>query len=354
MTEKQRKFEELSPKVKEIIQSAAINNDLDSLRKDAALTDEQFIKYVMEMVVPIRLSFKWIGIERRVGTEQQMAVAETLHADVDMHRTVRKLYNTDDRRWAGIKNVRNEAVRYWIKSTIDYPPEKGIRLLRRCRYQEFRQTMETFHQRLYDEVEILNPQLPDIIRESERLLGSSFDPNCYPDTFTGQFDMTYSFPSVEAALSIKEMNPQHWIDECSRVRENLDEAFHKAEELFVKELSDLTGHLAERLTTEGKDGKPATLRASSVANIYEFIERIHNLNVCVPEDVSKLVSQMEQALGESSAETLRKDREWAQSVAENMNKIKEQADKLLVRQQADKEHRINERHVRIRRTSKIA
>jgi hypothetical protein len=230
----QNSFPQMSEKVQDEINRLSIGDDLKTLRQDVNVSDEDFIKFLREMMTPVRLSTKWVGNERMIDQRHQRRVAETLDADAEAIRTVTKLYDFSHPRWKRIKRIKSDAYNLWTRMSIDYPPEDGIRLIRRELIGEFVKNLDSLRAELQEAAVELNTQFEDIIAEGKLRRGVAFKREDYPDTLLGAFDIKYSFPSVECASEIRALNPQLWMKECAQLRENLDEALHRAETVYLE------------------------------------------------------------------------------------------------------------------------
>ena len=82
------------------------------------------------------------------------------------------------------------------------------------------------------------------------------------------------------------------------------EAVELAEQTFAEELSQLVGHLAERLSGS-VDGKPKVFRDSAISNLNEFFERFQHLSIGSNEDLDQLVENARQVISGVDPQDLR-------------------------------------------------
>jgi hypothetical protein len=60
----------------------------------------------------------------------------------------------------------------------------------------------------------------------------------------GLFEVSYDFPSVEPPDYLRQLSPQLYAQEASRVAARFEEAIQLAEQAFTEELSKLVSRLA--------------------------------------------------------------------------------------------------------------
>jgi lipid II:glycine glycyltransferase (peptidoglycan interpeptide bridge formation enzyme) len=341
----QNTFPQMSEKVQNEIDKLSIGNDLKSLRQDANVSDEDFIKFLRNMMTPVKLSTKWVGNERMIDRKHQQQVAETLDADAEAIRTVTKLYDFNHPRWKRIKKVKNDAYNLWTRYSIDYPPEDGIRLIRRELIGTFVTELDKFRAELQEAAVELNTQFDEIISEGKLRRGVAFKREDYPGDLLNSFDIKYSFPSVECASEIRTLNPQLWMQECAQFRENLDEALYKAEAVYLERMSEMIDTLLDKLQPDSDGGKKI-LRESAVENIAEFIDTFRKTNIGANDKIQELVQKLEAATGTTTAEVLRRSREAAKRVTESLSKLRDEIQQTQMVEEEARIKRIGLRKVR--------
>jgi hypothetical protein len=335
----------MSDDVQEAIEHYSLNGDLASLRQDSRVSDEDFIKFVRNMMTPVQFQSKWVGQERKVDIKYQIKVAETLNADTEATRTVTKLYDFNNDRWRAIKSIRNKAHDLWTRMSIDYPPQDGIRLIRRELIEEFRTQFDRLRAELHEAAVELNAQYDDIIAEAQARRGVAFKREDYPDNLLNSFDISYRFPSIECAAEIKTLNPQLWTDECARFRENLDEALHKAESLYLDNMEEMIALLLDKLKPN-PDGTKKIFRDSAITNITEFIDQFRKTNIGAGDRIEKLVSKLDEITKDTSASALRHSKETARRISEHLEMLKEEIKQTQLVEDQERLTRLSARKIR--------
>ena len=90
------------------------------------------------------------------------------------------------------------------------------------------------------------------------------------------------------------------------------------------------GHLSERISGAGEDGKPKVFRDSAVDNLSDFFERFRSLNVRSNDQLDALVAQAQQAVRGVGAQDLRDSGDLRQRVASELSRVQSALDGMLV------------------------
>ena len=101
-----------------------------------------------------------------------------------------------------------------------------------------------------------------------------------------------------------------------------------AEQAFADELSQLVGHLAERLS-EQPDGSAKVFRDSAVNNLLEFFDRFQRLNIRSNEQLENLVQQARSVVDGKQPNALRTSEEMRQQVVRDLTRVEASLDGWL-------------------------
>lgn len=289
---------------------------------------DEAVRRLRSEMAPVRLSFTWFGINKSLNAEQKARAAATFEADAPFVSAAKKLWDTKTPAFRAVSAVRTKIIESWRGMSLPFP-EPGVRLLRRDQVETFLSLMTDYRIELADAVAELDRHYADLREAAARQLGDLFDPNDYPATLTGLFDVTWDFPNVEPPGYLLAMSPRLYRDEQRRVRERFDEAVRLAEEAFVAEFGRLVAHLTERLGTEA-DGSPRVFRDSAMGNLGEFFERFRQLDVRSNEQLDALVSEAQRIVRGIGPQDLRDRRELRQHVADRLGRVRTELDTLVV------------------------
>jgi hypothetical protein len=146
-----------------------------------------------------------------------------------------------------------------------------------------------YREALHRAVAALDEHYAELKATARRRLGQLYNPNDYPPSLQGLFEVDWDWPSVEPPDYLLQLSPASYEQERSRVAARFEEAVHLAEQALVAELAKLVTHLTERLTNS--DGEKKIFRDSAVKNLVEFFERFKELNVGSNQDLDELVAR---------------------------------------------------------------
>ena len=160
-------------------------------------------------------------------------------------------------------------------------------------------------------------------------LGRLYNPADYPDTLIGLFKIEHDFPSVEPPEYLRELSPELYRQEQSRVTARFEETVRLTEEAFLAEFGRLVSHLTDRLSGND-DGKPKVFRDSAVENLSEFFQRFRTLNVRSSQQLDELVEQSQRIVRGIAPQSLRDNQFLRQQVAAQLSGVQATLDGLMV------------------------
>ena len=134
---------------------------------------------------------------------------------------------------------------------------------------------------------------------------------------------------MEPPEYLRQLSPQLYQQEATRVSARFDEAVQLAEQAFTEELSKLVSHLTERLSG-ADDGKPKIFRDSVVENLREFFDRFRHLNIRSDVQLDDLVGQAQRVIRGVEPQQLRDNQAVRQEVAAQLSSVQSVLDGLLV------------------------
>ena len=276
----------------------------------------------------VRQSLVWLGVRKSLSADQTAQAADTFGAERQYLSAGKKLLDTRHPAFRAVTAVRSRILGYWKGMTLPFP-EPGIRLIRQDRLDTFNAHMSELQGDLREAVEQLDQHYADLQAAARHRLGSLFNPSDYPPSLQGLFHVAWDFPSVEPPDYLRQLNPDLYQQECQRMQQRFDEAVQLAEQAFMDELSQLVGHLTERLTGQ-VDGKPKVFRDSAVENLTEFFQRFRRLNIRSNDQLDQLVDQCQRVVRNVDPRDLRDSRGLRQSVAQKLTSVQQSLEALLV------------------------
>lgn len=280
------------------------------------------------LMAAVRLSFIWFGVKKTLTQEQKSQAADTFGAEGDYLSAAKKLLDTSHPAFRAVSSAKSRTIAYWRGISLPYP-EPGIRLIRQDDIPTFTVQLTTLQADLAEAVEALSNQYQELKTAARKRLGRLYSSADYPATLVGLFEVSYDFPSVEPPDYLRQLSPQLYAQEASRVAARFEEAVQLAEQAFTEELSKLVSHLTERLAGSD-DGKPKVFRDSAVENLQEFFSRFRHLNVRSSHELDELVGQAQRIVRGVQPQALRDNQSLRQELATQLSGVQSVLDGMLV------------------------
>lgn len=275
----------------------------------------------------VRLHIRWPGVRKSLGRSQKQQAATTFAAEANSVTISKKLLDTSHPAFRVATTVRSQAVKYWKSNTLPYI-EPGVRLLRRIDTQTFEVFMTSVQGELADAVQSLERHYGELIDQARDRLGELFDASDYEASLSDLFAIDWDYPSSSPPDYLLQLSPQLYQRECERMQARFEDSVAIAEQAFAEELSQLVGHLAERLNGQ-PDGSAKVFRDSAVNNLVEFFDRFQRLNIRSNDQLDQLVEQARSVIGGNQAGALRTSGDLRQRVARDLTRIEASLDGWL-------------------------
>ncbi|OYP33980.1 hypothetical protein [Rhodopirellula sp. MGV] len=277
--------------------------------------------------IAVRMQIRWPGVRKSLSREHQQQAANTFSAETKSVSISKKLLDTSHPAFRAATGVRSNAIKYWKQSTLPYI-EPGIRLLHRKDMQTFELCMTSLKSDLVDAVDKLSLQYEEMIHQARERLGNLFDSADYTANVSDLFAIDWEYPSACPPEYLLQLSPRLYHRECERMKSRFEDAVAMAERSFAEELSQLVGHLAERLSGE-PDGRQKVFRDTAVTNLTDFFDRFQRLNIRSNAQLDNLVDQARQVLQGKQAETLRTNEDLRQKVSRDLTRVEASLDGWL-------------------------
>lgn len=277
----------------------------------------------------VRLDRSQFGSSRKVNSEQKDQIAGLFDAESDRLSAGKKLLNKRHPAYLQVTALLNRAREVWITSTLPYP-EAGMRLIRRSAVEDFVAKMQTIRAQLQAAVSELEAVYQsELIPDARQRLGRLFNASDYPLELRGEFDVQWSFASVDPPEYLRNISPKLYEAEQERVRARFSEAVALAEQAFMEEFAKAVANLTERLTP-GPDGKAKVFRDSAIGNLDEFFSRFSALNIGSNPDLDALVEQAKNSIKGVDAGILRTDVSARDEIRAAMQEMTKQLDAMQI------------------------
>ncbi len=148
----------------------------------------------------------------------------------------------------------------------------------------------------------------DQAREHARdTLGPLFDVADYPsiDQVRAAFRSESRYMELGTPGTLRHINPDVFEREQAAFRDRLESAADEIQTALRDSFADLVGHMAERLG-KTETGKPRIFRDTLVSNLREFLDSFDSRNIADDDQLSALVQQARDSLGNRTPDQLRR------------------------------------------------
>lgn len=275
----------------------------------------------------VKLSFSWLGTQRKLSDVQTKQAADTFHAATDLVTASKRLIDTKNATYRTLTALKSQASGYWRSMTLPYPQE-GVRLIKQSDIAAFEDKMREFKEQLAAAASNLQLEYESIKEAAREKLGDLFNPSDYPPTLEGVFDIKWEYPPVEPPNYLMTFNPELYQQEQSRIQERFETAVIMAENAFAEQLQEMIAHLIERLTDE-PDGTKKTFRTTAVENFKEFYDNFRRMNVRSNAQLEGLIRQANDIVSGVDVKELRKDGTLRQNLSAQMSTVKSALDSMI-------------------------
>jgi hypothetical protein len=277
----------------------------------------------------VRVSFTWFGVKKSLTPQQKAQAAETFDAEGPFLSATKKLLDTKHPAFRAVTAVRGQIEQLWKAQSLPFP-EPGIRLIRQDQLEPFARQIEDFQVELAEAVAELDRHFGELKQAARQRLGSLYNPDDYPESLQGLFEVAYDFPAVEPPAYLVALAPGLYEQEQARVTARFEEAVRLAEDAFLAEFARLVAHLRERISGTNDDGSPKVFRDSAVGNLTEFFEKFRQLNVRSSDQLDQLVAEAQRVVRGVDPAGLRDSTALRGRVASELAQVQSALDGLLV------------------------
>lgn len=281
-----------------------------------------------QRMAAVRVSFTWLGVRKSLTTAQKAQAAESFGAEGKFLSAGKKLLDTRHPAFRAVTAIRGAIQNYWRGISVPYP-EPGLRLIRQDRIATFDQQLCDYRDDLREAVDDLQQEYGEIREAAKQRLGELYCVSDYPDSLTDLFAVEWDFPSVEPPDYLRQLSPEIYEQERTRITARFDEAVRLAEEAFTSELARLVSHLTERLAGT-EDGHPKVFRDTAVTRLQEFFTKFQSLSIHSDVELDRLVEQAQSILSGVRPQALRETSNLRQHVATQLSVVQSALDGLMV------------------------
>jgi hypothetical protein len=275
----------------------------------------------------VKLSFSWLGTQRKLSDVQTKQAADTFHAATDLVTASKRLIDTKNETYRTLTAIKSQASSYWRSMTLPYPQD-GVRLIKQADVIAFEDKMREFRERLAAAAANLQLEYETIKNASREKLGELYNPSDYPATLEGVFDVRWEYPPVEPPNYLMTFNPELYEQEQQRIQQRFESAVVMAENAFAEQLQEMVEHLIERLTDD-PGGDKKVFRNAAVENFKDFYENFRRMNVRSNAQLEGLIQQANDLVSGVDVKELRANKNLRQDLSQQMSQVKTALDNLI-------------------------
>lgn len=275
----------------------------------------------------VKLSFSWLGTQRKLSDSQTKQAADTFHAATDLVTASKRVIDTKNATYRTLTALKSQAAAYWRSMTLPYPQD-GIRLMRQTDIPAFEEKMREFKEQLAAAAANLQLEYEALKEAAREKLGDLFNPEDYPPTLEGVFELRWEYPPVEPPNYLMTFNPELYAQEQTRIQQRFETAVIMAEDAFAEQLNDMVNHLVERLTDK-PDGERKVFRNAAVENLKEFYANFRQMNVRSNAELERLIQRANDLVAGVDPDDLRQHKNLRETLSAQMTEVKTALDDLM-------------------------
>lgn len=276
----------------------------------------------------VKLSFSWLGTQRKLSDVQTKQAADTFHAATDLVTASKRLIDTKNATYRTLTAIKSQAGGYWRSMTLPYPQD-GIRLMKQSDMPAFEEKMREFKEQLAAAAANLQLEYEAIKVSAREKLGDLFNFDDYPTTLDGIFEIRWEYPPVEPPNYLMTFNPELYAQEQTRIQQRFETAVTMAEDAFAEQLNNMLEHLIDRLTDK-PNGERKILHNSAVKNLVDFYNNFRQMNVRSNAELNRLIQRASDLVGGVSPDNLRQHKNIRETLAAQMSEIKTSLDTMVI------------------------
>lgn len=279
----------------------------------------------------VRTEKRYITTNRSMTAENIRKVAELFECKESAVRGSKKFLNTKHPFVAPVYRCLRDADALVKRFSFDYP-DRGVRLMRRDRVQELVTKYNALKDELRESVQDMHDNWEVIVAEREADLGPRglFNRADYNIDVRRAFSIELSFPVIQPDRRMERLAPAVYEAERRRIAERMEGAVLAAEQEAAEKLSEMLGHLVDRLQPEA-DGSTKTLYSSALTNIRDCCQWFSSATLRTNEDLDNLVQEIEALSTSVSTKDLKRSKRNRDRFSERVAEFKTKIDSVVVK-----------------------
>lgn len=236
-----------------------------------------------------------------------------------------------DKGWlAPLKKLRSRAREYLYNKAYTFPVP-GFIFVPRGNVVKIDDAMRSFSNEFNDLVDSFVAKYPGYIAEMRRRLGSLYNPLDYPQDIRQYFAFTWRFVSLHHENNAELLSPETIRREEASFRRMIEEFKETATITLRTTFAAMVNRMVERLSGEKK-----IFRDTLIGNIREFVDGFSTMNINNDAELAAAVEKCNKILNGVSADALRSNDQFRNSIASSMQAVQERLSNMMVHAPARK------------------
>lgn len=237
--------------------------------------------------------------------------------------------------YVAVRRVRRGIRAYLAEVGIPTVLGKAVYVVPIARYREAVEEVDRRLVKLDEAKAAFLDRYEEVKLDAKRRLGALYDERDYPplaavrDALWTRVRRGFR---ISAPEGLRAVDPDAYDRAAEEVRADQAAAAREIRAVLRAAFADVVGHLADRLSGRTDDGRPKTLRASAIENIWEFLKAFEPKAELAggDGDLKALCDRMRAALKGADVEAVRDDAALREKLGAAAASIKASVDALVV------------------------
>lgn len=284
---------------------------------------------VQTKTVLIGVTLRRLGVKRKVDPNTQHISTETDRRVLAIQKVLLVAPELE-----AIEHIDGQVRTYLGRASLpDDILRRGWYLLATEMVEAVDARLAEYQMERQEKVALLKENYWNRIKEAEPRLKGMFNYSDYPDV--EELDSAFSMEiDYRATIAVPDTlkgvgNGLIWQRQGKKMADQCQKIVADVEQGLIAYLEGFVSHLAARLGTQ-PDGKLMVFKDSSIERFREFVQNLPSMNITDNVLLNELGQQAQQLLEGLSPKLLRKNRTARDLVKNELEKLKEQVDPLIV------------------------
>ncbi len=286
---------------------------------DTDLTGE-----LQAQTIAVSMKHKKFGNSKKVDEDCHSQMTRVIYADTERIRATEVIVNSKHPAYKAVTSHMSKVKREFNERTVFFP-EPTIRLMNISKLDSFRGKVSSEIEELRSLVETLNLHRDELVDDARASLGRAFKPEYYPQSFTDQFSIEVSYPSIGPDDRLKFLNPELYEEQRRRFAAMMDQAIQETTSALAIELENIFSRIASSVA-EGK-----TIRSNMLDPLNSFIDRFQDLRIGSSQAIQEVVDNARQIIANANPTAITRSASSRQALAQALAPLHENVSNITQR-----------------------